>query len=254
MMRSVLRAGVRRPMGLRGAVNIVRYNSTKQPIDHKNPSLTAQVFPLHKENITEGDVDEWLDAVKHMRSSGVGAASTEPEVYVAQLAQPEPFLADVFEPTPEQLAEVEAFANKKIPLPNEPMIENFTNLIMRHGKKLKAHKVLSRALYMVYLHTRQDPMRVLAETLDRLGPLMTTKVEKTGAAKNRTVPVPLNQRQRNRYAITWLLEGAAKKKSSDLSVRLADELIAAYEGKSSGYDRKAAMHKQAIAQRAYIRL
>lgn len=239
------------PRGISWYNSIMRYNSTNSST---KSSLTAQVFPLHKEHITENDVDEWLKAVKSMRAKGTGSAATEPEVFIAQLAQPEPFLEEKFEPTEEQLAEVEAFADKKVPLPKDPMIENFTNLIMRHGKKSKAHKILSRALYIVYLKTRKDPMEVLTETLDKLGPLMSTKVEKTGAAKNRTVPYPLNQRQRNRYAITWILEGAEKKKSSDYSVRLAEEILSAFEGKSSGYDRKAQMHKTAMAQRAYIRL
>lgn len=243
------------PRGLAGTIaTSLRFNSSKTAEKTSNISLTAQVFPLHKENITESDVDEWLNAVKQMRKNGTGGASNELEVFISQLAQPEPFLQEKFEPTAEQLAEVEAFANKKVPLPKDPMIENFTNLIMRHGKKSKAHKILSQALYIVYLKTRRDPMQVLAETLDKLGPLMSTKVEKTGAAKNRTVPYPLNQRQRNRYAITWILEGADKKKSSDYSVRLAEEILSAFEGKSSGYDRKAQMHKSSIAHRAYIRL
>ena len=221
------------PRGLAGTIaTSLRFNSSKTAEKTSNISLTAQVFPLHKENITESDVDEWLNAVKQMRKNGTGGASNELEVFISQLAQPEPFLQEKF----------------------EPMIENFTNLIMRHGKKSKAHKILSQALYIVYLKTRRDPMQVLAETLDKLGPLMSTKVEKTGAAKNRTVPYPLNQRQRNRYAITWILEGADKKKSSDYSVRLAEEILSAFEGKSSGYDRKAQMHKSSIAHRAYIRL
>lgn len=218
-----------------------------------NGSLTAQVFPIDKETIGEADVDEWLDAVRQLRG-GKSAADTDLEVYIQQLAHPEVFLTEAFEPTAEQLAQIDAFAATKIPLMTDPVIDNFTNLIMRHGKKLKAHKILSRALYIVYLKTRKDPVALLHETLDKLGPLMTSKVQKTGAAKSKTVPFPLNKRQRNRFAITWILEGAAKKKSPDYSVRLAEEIVAAFEGKLSGYDRKAQMHKAAIAHRAYIRL
>lgn len=229
-----------------------RLNSS---ISKNTPSgaLTAQVFPIDRESISEADVDEWLDAVRQLRG-GKTAADSELEVYIQQLADPEPFLVEKFEPTEEQLAQIDTFAQTKIPLMTDPVIDNFTNLIMRHGKKLKAHKVLSRALYMVYLKTRKDPVALLHETLDKLGPLMTTKVQKTGAAKSRTVPFPLNKRQRNRFAITWILEGASKKKSPDYSVRLAEEIIAAFGGKLSGYDRKAQMHKMAISQRAYIRL
>lgn len=233
---------------------IIRYNSSSTKTSEKNDfSLAAQVFPLNKESITEGDVDEWLNAVQQLKG-GKSHVESETEVYISQLAHPEPFLEEKFEPTEEQLAEVEAFANKRIPLPSNPTIDNFTNLIMRDGKKSKAQNILSRALYIVYLKTRKDPLVILEETLDKMAPLMATKVQKTGAAKNRTVPYPLKKRQRNRYPITWILEGATKKKSPDYSVRLAEEIISAYEGKSSGYDRKAQMHKSAMAHRAYIRL
>ncbi|KAM9886090.1 hypothetical protein OXX69_013867, partial [Metschnikowia pulcherrima] len=89
-------------------------------------------------------------------------------------------------PTKEQLAEVEKYSNKAVPLPNDPVIENFTNLIMRDGKKERAQIKLSKALYMVYLKTRRDPVEVLYETLDKLGPLFQLKVKKP--APPRTEP------------------------------------------------------------------
>lgn len=231
----------------------IRFNEPKVPSSERDISLTAKVFPLNKTSIGESDIDEWLDAVSQLKS-GKLTPDTEPEVYLAQLAEPEPFLHEKFVPTQEQIQQAEVLVNKSIPIISDPVIDNFTNLIMRHGKKSKARKILSRALYIVYLKTRRDPLEILHETLDKLGPLMSTKVQKTGAAKNRTVPYPLNTRQRNRFAITWILQGADKKRSSDYSVRLAEEIISAFEGKSSGYDRKAQMHKAAMAHRAYIKL
>lgn len=226
----------------------VRSNSTAPKI-----SIAAQVFPLEKDKITEEDVDEWLAAVQTLKD-GKKAPESPTEMYISQIAQPEPFLEEKFEPTKEQLAEVEKYALKAVPLPEDPVIENFTNLIMRDGKKSRARNQLSKALYLVYLKTRQDPIKLLYDTLDKMGPLFHTKVQKTGTAKSRTVPFPLDRRQRNRYAIIWILEGAKKKKSPDFCVRLAEEIMAAHDGKSSGYDRKLQLHKLAIAHRAYIQL
>lgn len=174
-------------------VPFYRFKSTS-PI-----SVTAEVFPLEKETITEADVDEWLNAVQTLKE-GKKAPETPAEVYLSQLADPEPFLEEKFVPSEEQLAQVEKYANKAVPLPSDPVIDNFTNLIMRDGKKTRARNQLSKALYIVYLKTRQDPVKLLYETLDRLGPLFHTKVQKTGTAKSKTVPFPLDRRQRNRYA------------------------------------------------------
>ncbi|ODV80553.1 ribosomal protein S7 [Suhomyces tanzawaensis NRRL Y-17324] len=218
-----------------------------------NPSLTAQVFPVNKDSITENDLDEWLTAVKALKN-GKTNVETESEVYLSTLATPEPFLEQKFEPSEQQLAEVEEFANKGIPLKSDPIVDSLTNMIMRHGKKSKAQKIISKAFYIIYLKTRKDPVQILYETLDKLGPLVTTRTQLTGTAKNKLVPVPLTKKQRNRYAITWILDSSSKKKSPDFSVRLAEEIIAAYEGKSAGYDKKAQMHKTAMSSRANIQL
>ncbi|CAN3352879.1 small ribosomal subunit protein uS7m [Diutina catenulata] len=217
------------------------------------PGLTAKLFTPEKDSITEKDVDEWLEAVSKLKKGKGVQVTTPAEVYLSQVTQPEQFLETPFEPTEQQLAEVAAFENVPIPVKDDPTVSALINIIMRDGRKSKAEKVVTRALYMVYLKTRKNPVELLEETLDKMAPVVTTRVEKTGFAKNKVVPVPLTKKQRNRLAITWILDGAAKKKSNDAAVRLAEEIVAAYEGKSSGYDKLSQMHKTAIQQRAYIK-
>lgn len=218
----------------------------------KKGSLTAQIYPIDKDQITEQDVDEWITALQRLKNGNLPNDSTE--MYLSQLTETEEHLKEQFTPDEEQLAEQERFSTTKLPLQTLPVVDNLVNLIMRDGKKSQARKIVSRALYIVYLKLRKDPVLVLQETLEQLAPLMATKSEKTGTAKNRIVPYPLKERQRLRYAILWILEGAAKKQSRDYSVRLAEEIVSAYEGKSSGYEKKAQMHKAAITQRAYVKL
>ncbi|KAK6203582.1 ribosomal protein S7 domain-containing protein [Scheffersomyces amazonensis] len=253
LVRSAPRVMAVRPV--LAAPSFIRFKSDSTiPITtEKDISLTAQIYPIDKETITEEDVDEWLGSLKTLKS-GKSVPESPTEAYLSHLSNPAPFLKEKFEPTEEQLAEVEAYSNTSIPILTDPTVENLINLIMRHGKKAKAQKIVSRALYIIHLKIRKDPVEILKETLDKLGPLVTTKSFKTGTAKSRIVPIPLNRRQRNRLAITWILEGSSKKKSNDLAVRLAEEIISAYEGKSSGYDKKANMHKTAMQQRAYIQL
>lgn len=214
--------------------------------------ILPRILPLQQSTITESHVDEWLSAVRHLRNKN--EPRNETEAYLDQVAKPEQFLKNTFEPTADQIAQLELVANRPVPIKDEPVIQNLTNLIMRHGKKAKAQRIVLRALYIVQLKTRKDPVAVLTETLDKLGPLFRTKTVITGNAKNQMIPVPLNERQRNRYAITWILAGAETKRSPNMLVRLADEILSAYEGKSSGYEKKAQMHKAAMQQRAYIKL
>ncbi|KAI5956176.1 hypothetical protein KGF54_000651 [Candida jiufengensis] len=223
----------------------IRFNTTKP--------LFPQIYPINKDKITEEDVDKWISALKHLKN-GKKIHETEEEIYLGQMTQPEQFITKKFEPSLQQIEETLEYKNKQIPLKSDPTVDNFINLIMRHGRKARAQKIVSRAFYIVQLKLRKDPIEVLKETLNKLGPLVTTKSMSTGVAKRRIVPIPLNERQRNRFAIKWILEASKNRKSNDFAVRLAEEIINAYEGKSSGYDKKAQMHKQATQQRAYINL
>ncbi|KAI5967149.1 hypothetical protein CANMA_003206 [Candida margitis] len=227
--------------------------STPEAKPTNQKSLFTEIYPIDKDKITEQDVDKWIDALKQLRK-GKKIHETPEEIYLGQITQPEQFITNKFEPTLEQVEESYSYSNKQIPLKSDPTVDNFINLVMRHGRKARAQKIVSRAFYIVQMKLRKDPIQVLKDTLDKLGPLVTTKSISTGVAKRRIVPIPLNERQRNRFAITWILEASKNRKSNDFAVRLAEELINAHEGKSSGYDKKAQMHKQATQQRAYISL
>ncbi|KAG7194109.1 uncharacterized protein KQ657_004817 [Scheffersomyces spartinae] len=227
----------------------VRFNSNKASTITKS-SLTAQVYPINKESISEKDVDDWLAAVKSLRQKH--HPETEAEVYVSQLADPHNVVVDKFEPSQQQIEEAEALKSFKIPGKQDALLSHLTNLIMRSGKKARAEKIVHNALYIVYLKTRQDPVALLYDTVNRLAPVVTTRVKRTGHAKNYTVPVALRKRQAENFALKWIIEGSEKKRSPDFSVRLAEEIISAFEGKSAGYDKRSQMHKAAMTNRSYV--
>lgn len=111
---------------------------------------------------------------------------------------------------------------------------------------------MNRALYLLFLETRSNPVEKLKEALDIVAPLVITKTVKTGFAKNYTVPVPLTQRQRNRMALLWILKASDSKASNDFSVRLCDEVLHVLSGKSALMEKRVLNHKMAIANRSYL--
>lgn len=67
----------------------------------------------------------------------------------------------------------------------------------------------------------------------------------------------LNERQRRRKAIGWILDAADAKPSRGSGkryqgVRIAEEIVAIVEGKSSAWEKKAALHKVATTARINI--
>ncbi|VEU21819.1 DEKNAAC102335 [Brettanomyces naardenensis] len=159
-----------------------------------------------------------------------------------------------FQPSEEQSKEVEVLKGKPLPTHKDEVLDLCVNLIMKDGKKDKARKYLNRALYLIYLKTRSDPVELLKKALDTAAPLVITKTVKTGFAKNYIVPVPLTARQRNRMAFLWILEASDSRASNDFPVRLAEEIMNVYSGNSKILEKRVLSHKLAIANRSYLRI
>lgn len=221
---------------------------------------STEANPQESDEFSDEKIDEWLEAIKSLRAE-FSEQEFLPETSLAPPGQTRiDIIGDVmaankkFEPTQQQIEEWERLKDVPIPQRKDPILQHATNMIMRHGKKQRAERTLSRALYLVFCQTRQDPVEVLKKALDDLAPLMMVRTFNTGVAKAAVIPVPLNQRQRNRIAWKWIVEGSEKRASSDFAVRLGEELISVYKGNSSGYDKRDQIHKTAIAHRSYIRL
>jgi small subunit ribosomal protein S7 len=71
------------------------------------------------------------------------------------------------------------------------------------------------------------------------------------------IPVPLNVRQRRRRAITWILDAASRRRNrgsgrDTLPLRVAEEVVAVVEGKSSLWDRRLQVHKEGVVGRVNV--
>lgn len=226
-------------------ISTIRYQSTTTS---STPNLNANAN-ANTDAIADEEAQAWLSTVRELRAQY--ETTGIPDYESAQMKQ---LKTAKFEPTEAQLEQYAQLKDKPIPMKEDKVVSHCINMIMKDGKKSKAQKYMARALYIVRLKLREDPVEALKQTLDKLGPLMETKTYKTRVAKNLVVPVPLTERQRFRRAFLWILEGSDKRRSKDFSVRLGEEIIDAYNGKSSGYDKRLQLHKQAILHRAYVKL
>ena len=69
------------------------------------------------------------------------------------------------------------------------------------------------------------------------------------------IPVPLTRRQRRRTAIKWIIDAASKKQevgvghAEGFAKRLADEITAVIEGRSSVWEKRNGVHKMGVQAR-----
>lgn len=224
-------------------------------------STTSSSTTSSLESLSDEQVDEWLTSIQDLRTE-LKQNGFQPEVALAPpgkskidiTKESEKILNKTFKPTTEQLNEWESLKNIPLPKKNDPVLQHLTNMIMRDGKKQVAEKFMSRALYLVFLQTRKDPIDLLKTSLDDLAPLMILKTFSTGVAKAAVIPVPLNKRQRTRVAWKWVIDASKQRASNDFAVRLAEEIVAVSKGIGPAFDRRDQIHKTAIAHRAYIKL
>ena len=99
-------------------------------------------------------------------------------------------------------------------------------------------------------HLPLNPILYLTLAIDSVAPLLRIRSQKgaAGGGVALQIPVPLGLRQRRRTAVQWILTAATKRKNrgsgkGGFAQRVAEEVVAVVEGKSSVWDRRNAIHK-----------
>ena len=99
-----------------------------------------------------------------------------------------------------------------------------------------------------------NPILYLTLIVDSVSPLLKIRNQKgaAGGGMSLQIPVTLALRQRRRTSIKWILDAASKRRDSKLAVRVAQELVAVAEGKSSVWDKRNQVHKAGVGARANL--
>lgn len=71
-------------------------------------------------------------------------------------------------------------------------------------------------------------------------------------SKSISVPMPLNEKQRTRFGVEWILNASEKKVGKSLEVRLAKEIISVVQGSSSALKKKEEVHRLAMLNRYVV--
>ncbi|KAI8139932.1 30S ribosomal protein S7p/S5e [Fennellomyces sp. T-0311] len=135
-------------------------------------------------------------------------------------------------------------------VPNDPLVTQLVNTIMRDGKKARAQRLVSDSmLWLQKKHSVEEPYTMLNEAIESASPMLKLTTTKKGS-KAIHVPTPLRLRQRRRRAIIWMLDSAAKRPEKTFEQRFASEVFDVIQGTSPALQKKAQIHKQALANRA----
>ena len=145
-------------------------------------------------------------------------------------------------------------AEKRLVLPDakygDKVVAKFINNVMEHGKKAVAEKIVYSAFDIIAQKSKQDALKVFAEALDNVKPLVEVKSRRVGGATYQ-VPMEVRADRRQALAIRWIIEAAQKRSESTMTERLANELLDALANKGSAVKKREDTHRMAEANKAF---
>ncbi|MDA0835207.1 MAG: 30S ribosomal protein S7 [Planctomycetota bacterium] len=131
------------------------------------------------------------------------------------------------------------------------LLSKFVNCLMHDGKKTVAQRQLYSALDIIAKRVPdQEPIQVFQTAVDNVKPAIEVRSKRVGGATYQ-VPTPVPYRRQQTLAIRWLLQAIRGKKGRPISVRLADELIAAYKREGTAMTTRDNVHRMADANKAF---
>lgn len=136
------------------------------------------------------------------------------------------------------------------PIFNDVVIAKFINKVMIDGKKSTAQKLVYSALDEIKSKTGEDSMTVFKKALENVKPQLEVRSRRVGGATYQ-VPVDVRPTRRLTLAMRWIVGYARERGEKDMSLRLAGELLDAYNNRGNAIKKKEDVHRMADANKAF---
>ena len=124
------------------------------------------------------------------------------------------------------------------------------NQIMKDGKKSIAEGIVYGALSEIESKSKKEPVEVFEKALEEVGPVVEVKARRVGGATYQ-IPLEVRSSRRQALAMRWLVSSARSRSEKTMTLKLANELIDASEGKGEAIKKKEDTHRMAEANRAF---
>lgn len=145
-------------------------------------------------------------------------------------------------------------AEKRIVLPDakygDKVVAKFINNIMEDGKKAVAEKIVYSAFDMMASKTKQDALKVFAEAIDNVKPVVEVRSRRVGGATYQ-VPMEVRPERQISLSIRWLINYARSRGEKGMTSKLSAELLDAYNGRGGAVKKREDTHRMAEANKAF---
>ena len=129
-------------------------------------------------------------------------------------------------------------------------VAKFINMLMSSGKKSIAEKIVYGALDEMGKKGRGAAIDLFKQALGNVEPRVEVKSRRVGGATYQ-VPVEVRPNRRSALAMRWLVDAARNRSEKTMGLRLAGELMDAYESRGTAVKKREDTHRMADANKAF---
>ena len=130
------------------------------------------------------------------------------------------------------------------------LVARLINKVMKDGKKSIAEKIVYRAFSIIEEKMGEDPLVVFKKALDNIKPVLEVRSRRVGGA-NYQVPVEVRPERQISLALRWLVQFARVRGERGMAMKLAGEIMDAYNNRGGAIKKREEVHRMAEANRAF---
>ena len=121
---------------------------------------------------------------------------------------------------------------------------------MLDGERGVAQKIVYGAFDVIQAKMNMNPNDVFVQALENVMPTLEVKARRIGGS-NYQVPLEIRPARRQTLGIRWIVLYARKRGERQMYLRLANELMDAYNNAGGAVKKKEDTHRMAEANKAY---
>src|SRR5258708_35761452 len=129
------------------------------------------------------------------------------------------------------------------------VVSKLMNVIMRAGKKSGAEGIVYGALEIIETKTKQNPVAIFEQALDRVMPSIEVRSRRVGGATYR-VPVEVRTTRRQALRIRWIIAAPRERNEKTLTEPLSAEPLDASNSRGNAVKKREDTHDMDDAKRA----
>lgn len=136
------------------------------------------------------------------------------------------------------------------PIYGNKVLTKLINQVMEDGKKGTAQTIVYDALTAAQAKLGAEPMDIFNQAMNNIMPLLEVKARRVGGS-NYQVPIEIRPERRQTLAIRWMVASARKRSDREMSSKLANEIMDAYNNTGGAVKKKEDTHRMAEANKAF---